>query len=231
MRVREREENNTCVTHRSHSISQGVQSTNAMLPLVRHLLSVGGLVSFILFSGQAHAQTGGQYNCTVTANASGKNLSLTCTKKPGGGGGGGGGAHAFEVRNIQRYPTSIDASDWLKFDIRANVTAAQRFHIRLKFFQPQNSFTLCNEYFYSPTKGQVENETSIPSVCEADVQWGRVQISSGDQRVCKGCGVFRSGPRNLDSGLSGISIVFQAAVPKPVVPKYTTSGVRRPSEL
>ena len=43
--------------------------------------------------------------------------------------------------------------------------------------------------------------------------------------------VLRSGPRNLDSGLSGISIVFQAAVPKPVVPKYTTSGVRRPSEL
>ena len=41
----------------------------------------------------------------------------------------------------------------------------------------------------------------------------------------------RSGPRNLDSGLSEISIVFQAAVPKPVVPKYTTSGVRRPSEL
>ncbi len=41
----------------------------------------------------------------------------------------------------------------------------------------------------------------------------------------------RSGPRNLDSGLSEISIVFQAAVPKPVAPKYTTSGVRRPSEL
>ena len=34
----------------------------------------------------------------------------------------------------------------------------------------------------------------------------------------------RSGPRNLDSGLSEISIVFQAAVPKPVVPKHTTSG-------
>ena len=41
----------------------------------------------------------------------------------------------------------------------------------------------------------------------------------------------RSGPRNPDSGLSEISIVFQAAVPKPVAPKYTTSGVRRPSEL
>ena len=40
----------------------------------------------------------------------------------------------------------------------------------------------------------------------------------------------RGGPRNLDSGLSEISIVFQAAVPKPVVPKYTTAGVRRPSE-
>ena len=43
--------------------------------------------------------------------------------------------------------------------------------------------------------------------------------------------VDRSGPRNLDSGLSEISIVFQAAVPKPVAPKYTTSGVCRPSEL
>ena len=41
----------------------------------------------------------------------------------------------------------------------------------------------------------------------------------------------RSGPRKLDSGLSEISIVFQAAVPRPVAPKYTTSGVRRPSEL
>ena len=42
---------------------------------------------------------------------------------------------------------------------------------------------------------------------------------------------LRSGPRNLDRGLSEISIVFQAAVPKPVAPKYTTSGVRRPSAL
>ena len=41
----------------------------------------------------------------------------------------------------------------------------------------------------------------------------------------------RSGPRNLDSGLSEISIVFQAAVPTLVASKYTTSGVRRPSEL
>ena len=41
----------------------------------------------------------------------------------------------------------------------------------------------------------------------------------------------RSGPRNLDSGVSEISIVSQAAVPKPVASKYTTSGVRRPSEL
>ena len=34
-----------------------------------------------------------------------------------------------------------------------------------------------------------------------------------------------------DSGLSEIPIVFQAAVPKLVASKYTTSGVRRPSEL
>ena len=54
-------------------------------------------------------------------------------------------------------------------------------------------------------------------------------VSAQEQRVI--VALVRSGPRNLDSGLSGISIVFQAAVPKPVVPKYTTSGVRRPSEL
>ena len=42
---------------------------------------------------------------------------------------------------------------------------------------------------------------------------------------------FGSGPRNLDSGLSEISIVFQAAVPKLVASKHTTSGVRRPSAL
>ena len=41
----------------------------------------------------------------------------------------------------------------------------------------------------------------------------------------------RSGPRNLDSGLSEIFIVFQAAVPTLVASKYTTSGVRRPSAL
>ena len=44
-------------------------------------------------------------------------------------------------------------------------------------------------------------------------------------------GCNRSGPRNLDSGLSEIFIVFQAAVPKLVASKYTTSGVRRPSAL
>ena len=43
--------------------------------------------------------------------------------------------------------------------------------------------------------------------------------------------ILRSGPRNLDSGLSEIFIVFQAAVPKLVASKYTTSGVRRPSAL
>ena len=35
----------------------------------------------------------------------------------------------------------------------------------------------------------------------------------------------------MDSGSSEISIVFQAAVPKLVASKYTTSVVRRPSEL
>ena len=51
------------------------------------------------------------------------------------------------------------------------------------------------------------------------------------QRLMRQMGLSRSGPRNLDSGLSEIPIVFQAAVPKLVASKYTTSGVRRPSEL
>ena len=63
---------------------------------------------------------------------------------------------------------------------------------------------------------------------------GRVRALPREDRLRldeQPCSSGRGGPRNLDSGLSEISIVFQAAVPKPVVPKYTTSGVRRPSEL
>ena len=60
-------------------------------------------------------------------------------------------------------------------------------------------------------------------------------ISTGDfseaLQALLGPDARRSGPRNLDSGLSEIPIVFQAAVPKLVASKYTTSGVRRPSEL
>ena len=58
----------------------------------------------------------------------------------------------------------------------------------------------------------------------------RFPMGSSDANVAW-INAHRSGPRNLDSSLSEISIVFQAAVPKPVAPKYTTSGVRRPSEL
>ena len=56
-------------------------------------------------------------------------------------------------------------------------------------------------------------------------------LSDGLWRRVFGGRAVRSGPRNLDSGLSEIPIVFQAAVPKLVASKYTTSGVRRPSEL
>ena len=60
-----------------------------------------------------------------------------------------------------------------------------------------------------------------------------LQARRDDQLLERGLRINedRSGPRNLDSGLSEISIVFQAAVPKLVASKYTTSGVRRPSEL
>ena len=37
--------------------------------------------------------------------------------------------------------------------------------------------------------------------------------------MARGNKILRSGPRNLDSGLSEISIVFQAAVPKLVASK------------
>ena len=63
------------------------------------------------------------------------------------------------------------------------------------------------------------------------VRWGNVFRSDELTNLTDADVALRSGPRNLDSGLSEISIVFQAAVPKPVAPKYTTSGVRRPSEL
>ena len=58
-----------------------------------------------------------------------------------------------------------------------------------------------------------------------------INRSAPDHTTLSRRGQHRSGPRNLDSGLSEISIVFQAAVPKLVASKYTTSGVRRPSEL
>ena len=80
----------------------------------------------------------------------------------------------------------------------------------------------------------LEEETSIPAyrASEGREKW----TPKSGQRLSRSLPTahrraVRSGPRNLDSGLSEISIVFQAAVPKPVAPKYTTSGVRRPSEL
>ena len=70
---------------------------------------------------------------------------------------------------------------------------------------------------------QIDTRTAVT---DGEGRYTLVSLQVGDYAV-----EFRSGPRNLDSGLSEISIVFQAAVPKPVAPKYTTSGVRRPSEL
>ena len=65
-----------------------------------------------------------------------------------------------------------------------------------------------------------------------DGTWRAIALSTGDpDHTIRARDGYRSGPRNLDSGLSEISIVFQAAVPKLVASKYTTSGVRRPSEL
>ena len=72
----------------------------------------------------------------------------------------------------------------------------------------------------------VFNGDIAPRFSTRDVQASQAVYSSG-----LSLGATRSGPRKLDSGLSEISIVFQAAVPRPVAPKYTTSGVRRPSEL
>ena len=76
------------------------------------------------------------------------------------------------------------------------------------------------------------SNTLDASFCVEALHEALERYRSGPRNLDSGLsGISRSGPRNLDSGLSGISIVFQAAVPKPVVPKYTTSGVRRPSEL
>ena len=81
----------------------------------------------------------------------------------------------------------------------------------------------------TPTEGEtfdVDIEADPPHVDSA----GRLTLQIVDEDGKRNLN-YRSGPRNLDSGLSEISIVFQAAVPKLVASKYTTSGVRRPSEL
>ena len=81
----------------------------------------------------------------------------------------------------------------------------------------------------TPTGAKPGRGTSKLPVVGVVERGGRVVAKPVHKRDLNAAG--RSGPRNLDSGLSEISIVFQAAVPKPVVPKYTTSGVRRPREL
>ena len=79
---------------------------------------------------------------------------------------------------------------------------------------------------------------SVPEYWDGELPWATISdfaagriVTTTQERITRIGAAKRSGPRNLDSGLSEISIVFQAAVPKPVAPKYTTSGVRRPSEL
>ena len=75
---------------------------------------------------------------------------------------------------------------------------------------------------YLPTGHLVYNSNNVLFAVPFDV---------GSRQVTGGPVPLRSGPRNLDSGLSEIFIVVQAAVPPPVAPKYTTSGVCRPSAL
>ena len=73
--------------------------------------------------------------------------------------------------------------------------------------------------------------TAIPKTADGAVEMMRHLKVARRTAVNARTSAMRSGPRNLDSGLSEIFIVFQAAVPKLVASKYTTSGVRRPSAL
>ena len=73
--------------------------------------------------------------------------------------------------------------------------------------------------------------TAIPKTADGAVEMMRHLKVARRTAVKARTSAMRSGPRNLDSGLSEIFIVFQAAVPKLVASKYTTSGVRRPSAL
>ena len=89
--------------------------------------------------------------------------------------------------------------------------------------QPMRFHRILTGYLAIPPEDLAAGRTNgAPYALAPTVSWASDRVGRCDNR---------GGPRNLDSGLRDISIVFQAAVPKPVVPKYTTSGVRRPREL
>ena len=95
----------------------------------------------------------------------------------------------YEIVNVNRYDTSIDVADWVRFTLRARVTAS-RFTLSVKF-QQGAFFSTCTERWYNPVAGEQERELSIPSVCGTDEQWSTVTIEPADGRTCKGCGTFR----------------------------------------
>ena len=95
----------------------------------------------------------------------------------------------YEIANVNRYNTSIDVADWVRFTWRSRVSAS-RFTLSVKF-QQGAFFSECSERWYDPVAGEQKRELSIPSVCGTDDQWSTVTIEPADGRTCKGCGTFR----------------------------------------
>ena len=95
----------------------------------------------------------------------------------------------FTVQNVRKYDAIIDVSDWLYFDIVAGVSYS-RFTLQVRFYYPDGTFRLCNEYVDAMTPGQVEEALVIPDLCGPDTPWAAIEIVQPAHLTCSGCGRY-----------------------------------------
>ena len=92
----------------------------------------------------------------------------------------------FAIQNVRKYDASIDESDWIYFDIKAN-RSLPRFTLTVRLHWPDGSFTNCREYVPAMEPNQREEGLVIPDVCASDSRWTAVQFIKPAGRTCAGC--------------------------------------------
>ena len=134
-------------------------------------------------------------------------------------------------------PTAGGGTNWWSpaFSPRTGLLYVNAFDGEAKFFIRDEEYTAGDRFTGGGTDAPLPIDNYVSAIRALDPATGELRwefpLKARTRAGVLATAGDRSGPRNLDSGLSEISIVFQAAVPKPVAPKHTTSGVRRPSEL